>query len=96
VPVLLAALAAVQGGDLHMATVVDIPVERVGGSGPLCLLPSVTRLPLGELLSLMIAPSDNDATNVVLDHVGTVAVEVRTPSDSSSCRGTQRRMRPGI
>lgn len=75
VPVLLAALAAVQAGDLHMATVVDIPVERVGGSGPLCLLPSVTRLPLGELLSLMIAPSDNDATNVVLDHVGTGAVE---------------------
>jgi len=70
VPVLAAALAAVQAGDLQLADLVDIPVDRVGGSGPLCLLPSVTRLPLGELLSLMIALSDNDATNVVLDIVG--------------------------
>ncbi len=70
VPVLLAALAAVQAGDLQLTDLVDIPVDRVGGSGPLCLLPSVTRLPLAELLSLMIALSDNDATNVVLDIVG--------------------------
>ncbi len=74
VPVLLAALASVEAGDLKLTTPVEIPADRVGGSGPLSLLPSVTRLPLGELLSLMIALSDNDATNVVLDLLGTGAV----------------------
>ena len=34
------------------------------------LLPSVTRLPLVEMLRLMIALSDNDATNAIIDHVG--------------------------
>jgi len=74
VPVLLAALASVQAGELDLATSIDIPVGRVGGSGPLSLLPSVTRLPLGELLTLMIALSDNDATNIVVDLVGREAV----------------------
>jgi len=74
VPVLLATLASVEAGGLDLATPVEIPAERVGGSGPLSLLPSVTRLPLEELLSLMIALSDNDATNVVIDLVGREAV----------------------
>jgi beta-lactamase class A len=74
VPVLLAVLACVEGGDLELTTVVQIPAGRVGGSGPLSLLPSVTRLPLGEVLTLMIALSDNDATNAVLDLVGTEVV----------------------
>jgi beta-lactamase class A len=75
VPVLLAALACVEAGDLELTTPVEIPADRVGGSGPLSLLPSVTRLPLEELLSLMIALSDNDATNVVLDLIGREAVD---------------------
>ena len=40
------------------------------GSGALSLLTSVTSLPLHEALRLMIALSDNDATNAVLDHAG--------------------------
>jgi len=50
------------------------------------LLPSVTSLPLVEALRLMIALSDNDATNAVLDHaallqsgeVGRLLAEVPT------------------
>lgn len=58
----------------------DLPVSlapadrRVGGCGPLQLLPSVTTLPAGELLALMIALSDNDATNAILDVLGVGAV----------------------
>jgi len=58
----------------------DLPVglppgdRRVGGCGPLSLLPSVTSLPAGELLTLMIALSDNDATNAILDVLGVGAV----------------------
>ncbi len=70
VPILLAVLRRVEQGRLDLAEGVEIaPFEhRVGGCGPLSLLPSVTALPLLEALRLMIALSDNDATNAVLQH----------------------------
>lgn len=76
VPVLVAALRACQEGrlDLEAPLALPAPDERVGGSGPVELLPSVSALPLGEVLLLMICLSDNDATNAVIDAVGTDAV----------------------
>ncbi|MEO3935484.1 serine hydrolase [Dermatophilaceae bacterium Soc4.6] len=76
VPVLVAALDACQRGRLALDTTVSLPLpgERVGGSGPLELLPSVRRLPLLEALTLMICLSDNDATNAVIDLVGRESV----------------------
>jgi beta-lactamase class A len=70
VPVLLAVLRLVEQGRLHLADSVPLPAgpDRVGGAGPLSLLPSVTHLPLLEALRLMVAVSDNDASNAVLDH----------------------------
>ena len=72
VPILLAALRLVEAGRLHLSDEVRLAPfdERVGGFGPLSLLPSVTTLPLLEALRLMIALSDNDATNAILDHAG--------------------------
>jgi beta-lactamase class A len=72
VPILLAVLRLVGAGHLDLADQVPLaPFEkRVGGSGPLSLLPSVTALPLLEALRVMIALSDNDATNAVMDHAG--------------------------
>ena len=72
VPILLAVLRLVQVGRLTLADEARIAPfeERVGGSGPLSLLPSVSVLPLLEALRLMIALSDNDATNAVLEHAG--------------------------
>jgi len=88
VPILLTVLRLVEDGRLHLADVVPIadPADRVGGCGPLGLLPSVTSLPLLEALRLMIALSDNDATNAVLDRadllgtgdVGRLLAEVPT------------------
>lgn len=75
VPVLVAALDAVADGRLALDAVVDLPAQRVGGSGALSLVPSVTSLPLRELLGLMVALSDNDATNAVIDVVGLPAVQ---------------------
>jgi len=72
VPILLAALRQVEAGRLDLRDDIAIAAfeDRVGGSGALSLLPSVTSLPLLEALRLMIALSDNDATNAVLDHAG--------------------------
>jgi beta-lactamase class A len=70
VPVLLAVLHQIEEGRLDLRDDVRLAAfgDRVGGSGPLSLLPSVSSLPLLEALRLMIALSDNDATNAILDH----------------------------
>jgi beta-lactamase class A len=88
VPILLAVLRLVEQGRLDLGDHVAIAAfeDRVGGCGPLSLLPSVTSLPLLESLRLMIALSDNDATNAVLAHaallesgeVGRLLAEVPT------------------
>ena len=70
VPILITALEQVAVGDLRLQQTVPIGPHRVGGSGPLSLLPSVTELALVEILRLMIALSDNDATNAVIELVG--------------------------
>lgn len=70
VPILVATLRAVELGTVALDEPVPLPDKRVGGAGPLSLLPSVTSLPLVEMLRLMIALSDNDATNAIIDHVG--------------------------
>ena len=87
-PIVVAGLRLVELGRLDLGDHVAIAAfeDRVGGCGPLSLLPSVTSLPLLEALRLMIALSDNDATNAVLDHaallqsgeVGRLLAEVPT------------------
>ena len=74
VPILVTALEQVAGGVARLADTIHIGADRVGGSGALSLVPSVTELPLIEALRLMIALSDNDATNAVIALVGLEAV----------------------
>lgn len=74
VPILVSALERVVDGTSMLQDPVPIGADRVGGSGALSLLPSVTELPLVEALRLMIALSDNDATNAVIALVGFEAV----------------------
>ncbi|WP_459165369.1 serine hydrolase [Bounagaea algeriensis] len=71
---LIAALRAVERGELSLSADVPVPTARVGGSGVLKDL-RCRRLPLADLLTLMIAISDNTATNAVLDLVGFTAVD---------------------
>ncbi|MEP6632428.1 MAG: serine hydrolase [Lapillicoccus sp.] len=72
VSILVAVLRLVEEGRLHLDDRVALPPvgERVGGAGALSLLHSVTALPLVETLRLMVAVSDNDATNAIVDHAG--------------------------
>jgi len=74
VPILISALEQVARGDLRLLEPVPIGLDRVGGRGALSLMPSVTELPLVETLRLMIALSDNDATNAVIALVGLESV----------------------
>jgi beta-lactamase class A len=74
VPILVSALERVAEGASRLQEPIPIGPARVGGSGALSLLPSVTELPLVETLRLMIALSDNDATNAVIALVGLDAV----------------------
>ena len=74
VPILVAALERVAGGASRLDEPIHIGADRVGGSGALSLVPSVTELALIEVLRLMIALSDNDATNAVIALVGFEAV----------------------
>lgn len=89
VAVLLAYLDSGMPWDLPVA--LPPGAHRVGGCGPLSLLPSVDRLPAGELLRLMIALSDNDATNAILELVGVGAVDRLLAR--SGARHTQLRRR---
>lgn len=75
VPLLVTALERVAHGHWSLTDPVPIGPDRVGGSGALSLMPSVDELPLVEVLRLMIALSDNDATNAVIAMVGPEAVD---------------------
>lgn len=84
VPVLLAVLRLVEEGRLGLDDPVALPppAARVGGAGALSLLPSVGRLPLVEALRIMVAISDNDASNAVIDHAGLLSGVPGEPADS--------------
>ena len=92
VPILVAVLRLVARGDLGLADSVQLGDDRVGGSGPLAALTSVTRLQVGELLDLMITLSDNDATNALLDLVGVGLVDRLCPDLGMGRTSLRRRL----
>ena len=59
--------------DLNFLVAVT-PDVRVGGAGPLEHAPFGTRLPLQELIELMITESDNTATNMLIQLLGMDAI----------------------
>lgn len=63
-------------GEIDLATEINVPVKnRVTGSGILHLLTSRETWTLEELLQLMIAVSDNEATNQLIQYVGLKALQ---------------------
>lgn len=65
------ALKQVQDGVLSLNTIFKLPSdEKVGGAGVLHLLHDDINLTLEDLLNLMIAVSDNTATNMLFDILG--------------------------
>ena len=92
VPILVAVLRLVARGDLGLADSIRLGDDRVGGSGPLAALASVTQLQVGELLDLMITLSDNDATNALLDLVGVGVVDRLCPELGMGRTSVRRRL----
>jgi beta-lactamase class A len=74
---ILATMArAIDAGTLDLDRMVPLPAERkVGGSGVLNWLTTGIALPLRDYAWLMIAISDNTASNVCIDAVGMEAVQ---------------------
>lgn len=65
------ALNQVQDNKLNLNQLFELPhAEKVGGCGVLKLLHSNIKLTLEDLLKLMIAISDNTATNMLFDILG--------------------------
>ena len=89
---LVCALGRVAEGLWGLDQPFTLSRERVGGAGALDMLPSVGELSLDELLHLMIALSDNDATNAVIDRLdaGEVAARAAALGLGNTC--LQRRM----
>ncbi|GAA2791978.1 serine hydrolase [Saccharopolyspora taberi] len=85
--IMLAALREVQEGRLALDAEVELPADRVGGSGVLKELPSVRQMSLVDLITLMIVISDNAATNAVVEAVGFAAINDRAAE--FGCQGTQ-------
>jgi beta-lactamase class A len=68
----------IAAGRLALDRVVPLPEDaKVGGSGVLRELHAGSALTVADLLFLMIAISDNTATNLLVDLVGTPAVNAR-------------------
>lgn len=69
--VLAVALEAAETGELELDAPVTVRCEHMaGGDGVLRLFATPPRLPLRELLRLMVVLSDNTATNAVLEALG--------------------------
>lgn len=70
-PILLALLRATEAGTVDLADRVTLEAsERVGGSGVLKLFDGGLQPTVRDVATLMIAVSDNTATNMVLDLIG--------------------------
>jgi beta-lactamase class A len=70
-PIMAAAFSAVAQGKVKWEDTSELRQEdKIGGTGVLSELSAGTRLPLRDLVHLMIVVSDNTATNLVLDRIG--------------------------
>lgn len=94
-PIMIAALRS--GMPLGRLLALPAPADRAGGAGAIALLSSVGELTVHELVRLMIAQSDNDATNVLIDQLDLLdagATRLREVLDEAGARHTRmsRRM----
>jgi beta-lactamase class A len=81
VAVALEVLCAIEEGTLDSATRLTMrESDRVIGSGVLSALEPGLELPIGDVLYLAMAISDNTAANLLIERVGTAAVNARLAS----------------
>jgi beta-lactamase class A len=77
-PVMIEAFAQAAAGQVQWPdTVLLTDAKKISGSGVLQDLSEGLQLSLRDAVTLMIVVSDNTATNLVLDRIGTAAVNAR-------------------
>ncbi|WP_341356380.1 serine hydrolase [Rossellomorea sp. y25] len=75
VPILLEGFRQAEQGKIDLNDTVMVPKEeRVGGAGVLKTLSENISLTVEDLLTLMIIVSDNTATNLIIDRLGSDAI----------------------
>jgi beta-lactamase class A len=75
VPILLEGFRQAEQGKIDLNEMVMVPKEcRVGGAGVLSTLSENISLTVEDLLTLMIIVSDNTATNLIIDRIGSEAI----------------------
>lgn len=75
VPILLEGFRQAEQGKIDLNEMVMVPKEdRVGGAGVLATLSETISLTVEDLLTLMIIVSDNTATNLIIDRIGSEAI----------------------
>ncbi|WRP04570.1 serine hydrolase [Rossellomorea aquimaris] len=75
VPILLEGFRQAEQGKIDLNETVMVPKEdRVGGAGVLSTLSENISLTVEDLLTLMIIVSDNTATNLIIDRIGSEAI----------------------
>ena len=79
--ILYEALEQVRAGKVHFEDHIAVTSpDRVPGSGILHLLDAPMALTLKDVLTLMIVMSDNEATNLAIDHLGLENIDRRMAS----------------
>jgi beta-lactamase class A len=77
-PIMIECFSEASEGKLNLNEMISLPEEdKVSGSGILQDLSAGDRLPVRDLMMLMIVLSDNTATNLILDRIGGNAVNAR-------------------
>lgn len=75
-PIMAAVFAVAERGELRLGDYLTLKREDiVGGSGVLQHLSPGIKLPIQDLLTLMIIQSDNTATNILIDLVGVEQIQ---------------------
>ncbi|GIO26872.1 serine hydrolase [Ornithinibacillus bavariensis] len=76
VPIMIAAFAASHNGEMELSKKVVLKREDiVGGSGVLQYMTPGTSVAIYDLITLMIIQSDNTATNLLVDLIGTEKIQ---------------------
>jgi beta-lactamase class A len=76
IPILLEAFRQAQEGDISLSDMITIPKEgRVGGAGVLVSLSDHLTLTVEDLVTLMIVVSDNTASNLLIERLGSNAIQ---------------------
>lgn len=87
VAVLVMVLQDVAEGRLALHQMLEIPEQRVAGSGVLVHLHSIARLTVAEVAEMMIVVSDNEATNILIRLLGLERIARRL--EDLGMQGTQ-------